>query len=125
MELKAVYKCEICGNVVEVLDAKGPAISCCGEEMTKLEEQSKDASVEKHVPVINDHQDGVEVIVGTSLHPMTENHQIVFIEVLTKDNKVYRADLAADDKPAAIFPVKKDDILKAREYCNVHDLWKS
>jgi len=125
MDLKGIYKCMKCGNVVEVVDASQPAVVCCGEEMTKLVPQTEDASNEKHVPVVRETADGVEVVVGTTLHPMTEKHQIVFIEVLTKDNKVYRADLNADDQPRAEFPIKKSEIQEVREYCNVHDLWKA
>ena len=125
MELKGIYKCEVCGNVVEVVDAFEPPISCCGQEMVKLTEQTEDSSIEKHVPVVNEVNGGVEVVVGSTIHPMTDDHYIVFIEVLTEDNKVYRKDLNPDDEPKAVFPVDKGDIVKAREYCNVHDLWKA
>lgn len=125
MELKAIYKCQHCGNVVESLDPKQPPVICCGEEMTKLEAQTEDATNEKHVPVVNETEEGTEVVVGTTLHPMTEKHQIVFIEVLTNDDKVYRKDLSPEDEPKAVFPVQKSDVKKTREYCNVHDLWKN
>ncbi len=125
MELKGIYKCEICGNVVEVVDAFEPPISCCNEPMKKLEAQTEDYTVEKHVPMVEEADDGVKVIVGSTLHPMTEEHHIVFIEVLTKDNKVYRADLDATGEPEAKFPVKAENIALVREYCNIHDLWKA
>lgn len=125
MEFRGVYKCNKCGNVVEVLDASKPAIVCCGEEMEKLVAQTEDASNEKHVPVVNETDEGVEVVVGTTLHPMTEKHQIVFIEVITKDDMVLRADLSPDQEPKAEFPVQKSEIEKVREYCNIHGLWKA
>jgi len=125
MKLKTIYKCEVCGNVVEVLDAFEPPIICCGEEMTELEAQTKDFTVEKHVPMVKENEEGIKVIVGSTLHPMTEGHHIVFIEVLTKDNKVYRADLEVTGEPEAKFPVKEEDIDIVREYCNIHNLWKA
>ena len=125
MELNAIYKCNICGNVVEAVAAFEPPVSCCGEEMQKLEEQTEDYKIEKHVPVVKESKEGIEVVVGSTLHPMTEEHHIVFIEVLTRDNKVLRADLEATGAPRAVFSVKKDNIDKVREYCNIHDLWKA
>jgi len=125
MELKGIYKCEVCGNVVEVVDAFAPPISCCGQEMIKLEAQTDDYTVEKHVPVVEETEDGVKVVVGSTVHPMTDDHYIVFIEVLTKDNKVLRADLDPSDEPEAEFTVREDNIDIVREYCNVHDLWKA
>ncbi len=123
IEVGDVYKCEICGNVIEVLHAGQPALVCCGEEMTKLEEQTEDAANEKHVPVIKETAGGVEVVVGTTLHPMEDEHYIEFIEVLTED-KVLRQELEPGAEPKAEFAVDKDEIVKAREYCNVHGLWK-
>jgi len=125
MEFRGVYKCNKCGNVVEVLDASKPPVVCCGEKMEKLVAQTEDATNEKHVPVVNESDNGVEVVVGTTLHPMTEKHQIVFIEVITKDDLVLRADLNPDDEPKVEFPVKKSDIEEVREYCNIHGLWKA
>lgn len=125
MELKGIYKCEVCGNVVEVVDAFEPPIFCCDEEMKKLEAQTEDYSIEKHVPIAKEVNDGLEVIVGSTLHPMTEDHQIVFIEVITKDNKVLRKDLTPNDEPKATFNIAKSEIKQVREYCNVHDLWKA
>jgi len=125
MELKGIYKCEVCGNVVEVVDAFAPPVSCCGQEMIKLEAQTEDYTVEKHVPMVEETENGVKVVVGSTLHPMTDDHYIVFIEILTKDDKVFRADLDPSDEPEAEFPVSEDNIDIVREYCNVHDLWKA
>ena len=124
IEVRDVYKCDICGNVVEVTQVGAPALVCCGKKKKKLEEQTEDASNEKHVPVVNEVEDGIEVVVGTTLHPMEEKHLIKFIEVLTED-KVLRAELDAGAEPKARFKVDKDEIVKVREFCNIHGLWKA
>ncbi len=92
--------------------------------MKLLEGKTADMATEKHVPVIEEKDGGVLVKVGSTTHPMTEEHHIAFIEVLTKD-MVYRAELAHTQAPEAFFNVKKEDIIEAREYCNVHGLWKT
>jgi superoxide reductase len=121
-EVRQVYKCEICGNMVEVVHKAGGTLVCCGKPMTLLAENTTDAAVEKHVPVIEKLQDAVVVKVGEVEHPMLENHYIEWIEVHTA-NKVYRKYLKPGEKPEAIFKVD-EEILFAREYCNVHGLWK-
>lgn len=121
-EEKCIYKCDICGKIVEVLnDAKGMLV-CCGKPMSKLVANSKEAAVEKHIPVIE--RDGYNVIVevGEKEHPMLPEHYIQWIEVNTKD-KVYRKYLSPKDKPRAEFKID-EDIISAREYCNVHGLWQ-
>ncbi len=123
--LREVYYCEKCGNVVEIINEGAPVLVCCGVPMVKLEAQTKDASTEKHVPFIEEKDDGILVKVGqNTAHPMLEKHYIKFIEVLTKD-QVYRQELKPNDVPEAFFSVKKDKVLEAREWCNLHGLWKS
>ncbi|GAB6098763.1 desulfoferrodoxin [Halanaerocella petrolearia] len=124
MEKRGIYKCQTCGNVIEVIEADAPDIVCCGEVMDKLEAQTDDATTEKHVPVVNELADGVEVVVGTTIHPMEDKHYITFIEVLTED-KVLRAELDPSDEPKAEFKVDKSEIVEVREFCNVHGLWKA
>lgn len=125
VKLRDIYYCEICGNVVEILNEGQPALVCCGQPMILLEAQTQDATQEKHVPYIEKTEQGVLVKVGQNQeHPMLDKHYIKFIEVLTED-KVYRAELHPGDKPQAEFPVKKTEILMAREWCNIHGLWKS
>jgi len=122
--LREIYYCEKCGNVIEILNQGAPALSCCGTPMEKLEAKSEDATTEKHVPYIEEVEGGVLVKVGqNAAHPMLENHFIKFIEILTKD-KVCRAELKPGDAPEAFFPVAKADVLEAREWCNLHGLWK-
>ena len=124
-QLREIYYCEKCGNVVEILNEGAPALVCCGEPMEKLVAKTEDASTEKHVPFVEEKDGGVLVKVGqNTAHPMLEKHYIKFIEVLT-GCKVYRKELKPDVAPEAWFPVKKEDIKEVREWCNLHGLWKS
>ncbi len=122
----AVYKCEVCGQIVEALvDGKGQVV-CCGRPMVRLEAQTADYTTEKHVPVIEPIEGGIKVKVGSVPHPMTNEHWIMWIEVVTEDGELYRKYLNPGDAPEAVFkidPSKK--IAFAREYCNIHGLWKT
>lgn len=123
-KLREVYKCSICGNVVEVIHPGAPALVCCHQPMEKLEANVVDAAKEKHVPVIEVSGAGISVKVGSVEHPMEEKHFIQFIEVLTKD-QVLRAELEPGQKPIAEFSVKQEEVIEVREYCNLHGLWKT
>lgn len=123
MKIRELYHCDICGNVVELLYEGAPSLVCCGEPMKKLEAKTEDQGLEKHVPVIEEVDGGVNVKVGSVAHPMEEKHYIVFVEVLTRD-KVYRAEFKPGDKPEAEFPVSLKELEEVREFCNVHMLWK-
>ncbi len=122
--LRQVWHCAICGNVVEAVFGGEGELVCCGEPMNLLEEQTQDATLEKHVPVVTDLGNSIKVVVGSTPHPMVEKHYIAFIEVLT-EKKVYRHELKPGEAPEAEFPVKKSDVLSVREYCNLHGLWKA
>ncbi|TDT70623.1 superoxide reductase [Hypnocyclicus thermotrophus] len=124
-KLLGIYKCNLCGNIVEVLKAGQGDLVCCGQEMEFLEEKTADSSTEKHVPFIEEIEDGYVVRVGeNTAHPMTEEHYITMIELVV-DGKVYRKNLTPNDKPEAKFIVEKsNEVLYAREYCNLHGLWK-
>lgn len=122
-ELNQIYKCNICGNIVEVIHPGMGQLVCCNEPMELLKENTVDASKEKHVPVIEKTHNGFKVKIGSVPHPMTDEHYIEFIEILT-DKKVYRKYLKPGDAPEAEFEVKSN-IISAREYCNLHGLWKS
>ena len=123
-KIRGIYKCEICGNIVEVLHEGMGAIVCCGEEMKRFEEKTEDASTEKHVPYIEKTSNGVLVKVGQNQdHPMMVEHLIEWIEIIA-DGASYKKFLKPGDKPQAKFEIKADKI-EAREYCNVHGLWKS
>lgn len=121
-EVRQVYKCEICGNMVEVIHKAGGSLVCCNKPMTLLVENTVDAAVEKHVPVIEKIEGGVIVKIGEVEHPMLEEHHIEWIEVHTA-NKLYRKWLKPGEKPEAIFKID-EEVLFAREYCNIHGLWK-
>jgi len=122
--LRELYHCSICGNVVEVVNTGATSLVCCNKPMDKLVAGSKDASVEKHVPVIETVDGGIKVKVGSAAHPMEEKHFIRFIEVLTK-NQILRAELAPNQAPEASFMVKADEVVEVREYCTVHGLWNA
>ncbi len=117
-----LYKCEICGNIVEVLHGGPGTLVCCGEPMRLLKEGEVDAATEKHVPVIEKADGVVTIKVGEVAHPMEEKHHIEWIELLA-DGGVYRKYLNPGDKPEAVFKVEAADI-SAREFCNLHGLWK-
>ncbi len=118
---KQIYKCSICGNVVEVLHEGEGQLVCCGEPMNLLTEKEKDEGLEKHVPVIEETENGTKIKVGSEEHPMEESHYIEWIEVVV-DGKYCRKFLNPGDKPEAEFNIKGEKI-SAREYCNVHGLW--
>jgi len=117
-----IYKCEICGNIVEVLHEGAGELVCCGKPMKLIVENTTDAAREKHVPVIEKITDGYKVSVGSILHPMIDTHYIEWIE-LDADGQVFRQYLKPGDTPVAIFNVSAKKVT-AREYCNIHGLWK-
>ena len=118
-----VYKCELCGGIVEVLEGGGGLV-CCGQPMTLQEEKTEDSAVEKHVPYVESAGDAVKVRIGENVaHPMEEAHYIQWIELLV-DGGAYRQFLKPGDAPEAEFNVTGDNIT-AREYCNLHGLWRS
>ncbi len=118
-----VYKCDLCGNIVEVLQGGGGELVCCGEPMKLLKENTVDAATEKHVPVVEKVDGGVKVKVGDVAHPMEEKHYIQWIEMVA-DGKSYTQFLNPGEAPEAFFAVEADQVT-AREFCNLHGLWKS
>ncbi len=118
-----VYKCEVCGNIVEVLHEGAGKLVCCNQPMLHLEENTVDAAKEKHVPVIEKSGDAVTVRVGDVAHPMEETHLIEWIELIA-DGKAYRQFLKPGEAPEATFKVAGTQIT-AREFCNLHGLWKT
>jgi len=118
-----IYKCEVCGNVVEVLHEGVGHLVCCGQPMKLVIENTVDASREKHVPVVEKTKEGVKVKVGSVAHPMEAKHYIEWIEIIA-DGKAYRQFLKPGDAPEATFQIQAKEIT-AREYCNIHGLWRS
>jgi len=122
-ERMEVYKCEICGNIVEVLHGGKGQLVCCGQPMSRLTENTVDAAKEKHVPVIEKVDGGYKVKVGAVPHPMEDKHYIEWIELIA-GGSVYRRYLSPGDQPEAFFATDAQDV-SAREYCNLHGLWKA
>ena len=118
-----IYKCEVCGNIVEMLHAGAGELVCCGQPMTLFQENTTDASKEKHVPVIEKTATGFKVKVGSVAHPMEAAHYIEWIEVIA-DGQAYRKFLNPGEAPEATFELKAEKVT-AREYCNLHGLWKA
>lgn len=122
-ELMGIYKCEICGNIVEMTHGGAGELVCCGEPMVAMKEQTADMTTEKHVPVIEKIDGGYRVVVGSTLHPMLDAHYIEWIELLSGD-RVYRMYLKPGMDPSVEFMTGDLGEVSAREYCNIHGLWK-
>ena len=122
-ELRQIYKCNVCGNIVEVVHTGVGQLVCCGQPMELLTEKTVDIGLEKHVPVIRKVGNKVKVKVGSVPHPMEEKHYIEWIEIVA-NGKTCRKFLKPGEKPEAEFETTAERI-EAREYCNVHGLWKT
>ena len=122
-QINEVYKCSVCGNIIEVLHGGEGELSCCGQPMKLLKEGATDGAKEKHVPVIEKIDGGYKVSVGSVAHPMEEKHYIEWIELLA-DGKSYKHFLKPGDAPEAEFHIKACHV-SAREFCNLHGLWKA
>ncbi len=118
-----IYKCNVCGNIVEVLHPGKGQLVCCGQSMELLKEKTEDVGQEKHVPVIEKTASGIKVKVGSIPHPMEEKHFIEWIEIIV-NSQTYRKFLKPGDAPEVEFLIKAENI-KAREYCNLHGLWQA
>ena len=118
-----IYKCEVCGNIVEVLHGGKGELVCCGQPMKLYKENTVDAAKEKHVPVVEKTGDGYQVRVGSVAHPMEEKHYIEWIQIIA-DGEVYRYFLKPGAAPEATFKINANQVT-AREYCNLHGLWKA
>ena len=123
-KLLEIYKCEVCGNIVEMLHTGVGELVCCGQPMQLMEEKTQDEGMEKHVPVIEKTHIGIKVKVGSTEHPMEENHFIEWIEVID-NGKSCKKFLKPGDKPEASPKAQVSDNPIIRAYCNVHGLWKA
>ena len=117
-----IYKCDVCGNIVEVLHGGAGELVCCGQPMKLFKENTTDAAKEKHVPVVEQSGDTVKVKVGSVPHPMEEKHYIEWVEIIA-DGEAYRQFLRPGGAPEASFKIDAEKVT-AREYCNLHGLWK-
>lgn len=125
-EEKQVCRCNICGNMVEVLHLGVGKLICCENEMQLLKEKNEGVGPEKHVPIVEQTKDGIKVKIGEISHPMEENHCIEWVELVT-DKGIYRKVFKPGDNPEAEFKINIEDVneVSAREYCSIHGLWKS
>jgi superoxide reductase len=123
-EKNQVFRCNVCGNIVEVLNVGGGEPVCCGQPTELLVAKTQDQGMEKHVPVVEKDGEGVLVKVGEIAHPMENEHYIQWIQVIAKDGKSCRKFLNPGEAPEARFAIAESEILEVREYCNVHGLWK-
>ena len=125
MKKTDLYKCNICGNIIEVIFSGNGELYCCGQAMEKLvPKYNEDAITEKHVPVISKLENGnIEIRVGEILHPMINEHYIMFIEAIVGDNELYRKYLYPNEEPKFEFHANINDV-SARELCNIHGLWE-
>jgi len=122
-KINAIYKCKICGNIVEMVHTGAGELVCCGQSMEIQEEKNQNEGMEKHIPVVSKTGKGYLVKVGSVIHPMEENHYIEWIEIILGE-KIYRKFLTSDQEPIAefILDTKEENVI-ARAYCNVHGLW--
>lgn len=120
---KQIYKCNVCGNIVEVLHTGAGELVCCEQSMELLSEKKEEEGNEKHLPVIEKTENGILVKVGSVSHPMEQEHYIEWIEIII-DGRTCRKFLNPGDKPEVEFKTQAEDI-KARAYCNIHSLWAS
>ncbi|NOZ02614.1 MAG: desulfoferrodoxin [Deltaproteobacteria bacterium] len=118
-----IYRCEHCGNIVEVLNAGGGQLACCGDPMTLISENTTDAAVEKHVPVLAKSGGALSVKVGSVAHPMADEHYIEWVQVIA-GGRSYREFLSPGDAPEAVFQIDSDEYT-VRAYCNLHGLWRA
>ncbi|MCK4395353.1 desulfoferrodoxin [candidate division WOR-3 bacterium] len=116
-----VYKCNICGNIIEVLHEGVGELVCCDQPMVLFDEKIEEEGKEKHLPVVEKTEKGFLVKVGSIQHPMEEKHYIEWIEIIV-NGKTNRQFLKPGDVPEAIFAIEADNI-KVREYCSIHGLW--
>ena len=119
-----VFKCEVCGHIIEVLHAGAGELVCCNQPMKLMTENTTDAAQEKHVPVIEKTDSGWKVTVGSVAHPMTDDHYIEWIELVV-GGVAYREFLNPGGEPSAEFCVEGTGPVTAREYCNLHGHWKA
>ena len=122
-KINQIYKCNVCGNIVEVINVGGGELICCGQPMELMNEKTNDEGMEKHLPVIEKTDNRIKVKVGSIQHPMEEKHYIQWIEMIV-DGKSYKEFLKPGDKPEAEFCVVGENII-VREYCSLHGLWKA
>lgn len=125
-EIPELYKCEICGNIAEIVINKGGVLVCCGEKMKKLTPSTTEAGEEKHLPIIERENGGVKVKIGEIPHPMSDEHYIQFIEAISDDLKYLKRKYLNPNEEAVLkFKCGCSEKIISREYCNIHGLWQN
>ncbi len=119
-----IFKCELCGHIIEVLHEGGGTLSCCGQPMKAISANTTDASLEKHVPVVEKMDDGTHIKVGSVAHPMTPEHWIEWVQMITPAGYSCRVFIDPGTNPEGVFKMKPENGT-ARAYCNLHGLWKT
>ena len=122
-KLNEIYKCNVCGNITEMLHTGSGSLVCCNQNMQNIEAGTSDASIEKHVPTIENNAGTYNIAVGSIAHPMTSDHHIEWIELSDGDNTIYRKNLKVGEEPKISFNYEGKNV-KARTYCNLHGLWE-
>ena len=126
MELNQIYKCNVCGNTVELVFVGGGQLVCCSQPMHSLTPQTTEQGTEKHLPVVTNHNGKITVKIGSIPHPMETSHYITFVELIEKSGKICRKYLNPTDLPQVEFSILPDSqIDSVRIYCNIHGLWQS
>ena len=123
MKKFAIYKCPVCGNVIELEYVGGGPLSCCGKPMILQEAGTTDGATEKHIPFIQKKDNGYLIRIGEVEHPMVETHYIEWIEIIAGD-RIYKKFLKPGDKPEVFFDNINEEHFLVREYCNIHGLWE-
>ena len=122
--MEKFYICKECGNIVGMVEAKCPSISCCGQKMQPLVANTVEASREKHLPVVEIEGNLVKVSVGSVFHPMVEAHNIGWVYLQT-DKGGHRKSLGANVDPVVTFALADEKPVAVYAYCNLHGLWKT
>jgi superoxide reductase len=117
-----IYKCSVCGNIIEILHEGAGTLTCCEKEMIKMEEKTSEEGNEKHKPILEKNDEGVAVKVSSIPHPMEDSHFIEWVEITTNKGTSKKF-LKPGEKPEEKFPVG-EEVIKVRSYCNLHGLWK-
>ena len=121
---KKFFKCSVCGKIIGIIENKGPIVVCCGKKMEELVANTTEASVEKHIPAVEINDNKVKVQVGSTLHPMTEEHHISWVYLETNQGG-QRKSLEIDKDPIVEFALTEDEkVIEVYAYCNLHGLWK-
>ena len=124
MKKTKFYICEKCGNIIEMINDSGVTPVCCGQKLTEIKAGTVDASREKHIPVVTYSGNTVKVVVGSVLHPMTPEHSIEWVYLVT-DCGCERVHLSSESAPEVVFTLGNEKPIAVYAYCNLHGLWKS